>query len=339
MMIETQETIAGIDQEEITRPRLPAHLYAKSTPLSLVFIFYSICMFVLPAAAALYTWRSELELVYKIPAMAVLLFLSQQGLHLFGWVGHEGFHLSLFKNKFTNAYAGIFISSMIFAFMQIGASISHWNHHRYTNQELDPDVQIFTKFKHLWSRLLFGRLTANRIYMRNTFKMLNGQALEYNYKLPFSKEETKKLAALNIICALFWMAVYTAITVMNPEVGVICIIIPHIMLTFYSGIRSYLEHAGTGEGILSDTRSRIAPFFTFFYFGNNYHLEHHLYPMAPCYRLPAIHKHLRAIGFFHKGEVHIEKGVLKAYSFATGKYSYPDGRLKNSAFDPLLIDN
>lgn len=338
-MIETLEKPNKKGRSDVVRPKLPMDLYEKSVPLALVFIFYSVFMFVVPAVVALYVWRADLSMLLKVPLMGLLFFLSQQGLHLFGWVGHEGFHLSMFKNKFTNAYAGIAVSSLVFSFMQIGASISHWNHHRYTNQELDPDVEIFTRFKSLWSRLLLGRLTANRIYMKNALKMLRGEELPYDYKLPFNNNELKKLAAFNLLSSAFWMITYISITILNPEAGIICIVFPHIFLILYSGIRSYLEHAGTGEGMLSDTRSRISPFFTFFYFGNNYHLEHHLYPMVPCYRLPAIHRYLRKSGFFNGAEVHIETGVLNAYKFATGKYSYPNGRIKKSDFDPLRMES
>lgn len=319
----------------IVRPKLPKKLTERSTGFAVLFIVYAIGIYFIPALLAYKVWNANVDTYIKIILMLPLFFVSQQGLHLYGWIGHEGFHLSLSKNKYVSAYVGVIISSMVFSFMQIGASISHWNHHRYTNQEKDPDVEIFTKFKNLFSRLLFGRITANRIYLKNALKMAAGKDLPYDYKMPFTKNEIKTFARVNLLTSLLFTLVYLSVLRINPTAGVIFIVIPHIFLTFYSGIRSYLEHAGTGHGLLSDTRSRTASFFTWFYFGNNYHLEHHLYPMVPCYRLPGVHNYLMNIGFFDKGEVHIEKQIFKAYSFATGKYTYPEGDMEVSRFNPL----
>ena len=46
------------------------------------------------------------------------------------------------------------------------------------------------------------------------------------------------------------------------------------------------------------TRTNSSPLLTLLYFGNNFHLEHHLYPGVPCYRLPAVHSHLKSLGVF-----------------------------------------
>ena len=320
------------------RPKLPEHFCEKSALIACVFIAFSILLFIVPAYFAYIVWSEQLSLLVKIPTMIVLFTLSQQGLHLFGWIGHEGFHLTLFENKYVGAYIGIIVSSMVFSFMQIGASISHWNHHRYTNQELDPDVAIFTRFKTLLSRLLFVRITGNRIYLANAIKMAQGKELEYKYQLPFTKLEIKKLAVSNLLFSSLWTIVYLIVAIINPTMGIICIVFPHIFLTFYSSIRPYVEHAGTGDDLLTDSRSRISPVSTFFYFGNNYHLEHHLYPMVPCYKLPALHRYLKEIDFIKDSEaLNIEKGIIGAYKFATGKFQYPDGNVKVKDFDPLQV--
>lgn len=324
--------IPSLDQ----RPVLPKELLEKSDLQASLFILFSVAMYLLPSAGAYLIWDSETPRWLAIPPMILLWLFSQQGLHLLGWVGHEGFHLGLHSNKYASAVLGIFFSSIVPSFMQIGAAISHWNHHRYTNQPLDPDVQLFVPLKSFWSRLFLGRIRANRTYVRNALRMALGLPLDYPYKMPFSDKTVKQFARLNIAFSLLWLAVYVLVIVHDPVAGMIFIVIPVLFSFVYTGLRSFIEHAGTGEGLFRDTRTRRAPFLTFFYYGNNYHLEHHLYPMAPCYRLPAIHRYLHERGYFDGEGLHIEDTVLGAYRWASGKHQYPSGNAKTSGFDPLL---
>ncbi len=306
-------------------PKLPSHLEEVSIAKTVCFIGTSLLLFVLPALTAYWVWITPVQLFIKLPIMLGLLFFSQQGLHLLGWVGHEGFHLNLSRNKFVSAYMGIFFSSIIFSFMQIGASISHWNHHAFTNQKEDPDIEIFTKFRNFWSRILLARLYANRIYLKNTIAMALGRKLNYKIVLPFNKAQVRIMAITNLFLSSVWISFYIYILFKFPVLGIVCIVIPHVLSIFYSSIRSYIEHADTGMELFENTRTRNNPFFTFFYFGNNYHLEHHLYPQIPCYHLPAVHDYLKEQGYFDNKSVHIVTGILDAYNYATSKYQYPLG--------------
>lgn len=320
---------------ELKKPQLPHEFYKPSLLLLATFILYSLVMFILPALIARIVVTLPVVLPIRIIMMIPLVLIAQQGIHLLGWVGHEGFHLSLHRNKYVSAFLGIFFSSMVAGFLEIGAAISHWNHHRYTNQSSDPDCEIFVKFKNFWTRLFFARMTANRVYIINTFKMAFNLPLPYTYKLPFKKEMVCVMAWTNIFFSLFWIGIYTAITIYDPLTGIVSIIIPHILL-IQSGLRSYVEHAGTGIGPFQDSRTRTSPFSTVFYFFNNYHLEHHLYPSVPCYKLPTVHKYLRDQGFYEKANSPIETGILGAYLHTTSRFMYPEGLADNIPYYSLL---
>jgi len=211
--------------------------------------------------------------------------LSQQGLHLLGWVGHEGFHFNLHDNRHLSAVIGIVFSSMVGTFMEIGAAISHWNHHRFANQEGDPDIPLFTKYRKLWQRMLFARMGANRQYLRNAVRLALGKPVAYATRLPFKDKEVQMFACLNIALSVSWLSIYAWIVYHAPVAGTLAIILPHFFGTLYTGLRSYLEHAGTGTGLFQDSRTRISRFFSVVYFFNNYHLEHHLYPQVPSHHL------------------------------------------------------
>lgn len=315
-----------MNERSTETPRLPPELYRRPRFGAAVFISYSVALFVLPAALARFVAGTDLPLAVRVFAALPLLLLAQQGLHLLGWVGHEGFHLSLTRNRYLSAGLGIFFSSMIINFMEVGWAAGHWNHHRYTNQPPDPDCELFTRYQSFWRRLLFARLASNRVNLANTLRMLSGKPLGYAYSLPFPPGTLRALAGFNIACSLFWLSIYAAIAVFDPLTGLVAIVTPHLLSLLYTGLRPYVEHAGTGVGQFVDARTRTSPFFSVLYFFNNYHLEHHLYPWVPCYRLPAVHRYLKVHGHFDDKRAPVEGGVIAAYAHATAGSAYPAGR-------------
>ncbi len=334
-LVQQTEITAATTKKYFKRPKLPSELEQISYLKSALFVLCSLLLYVVPGYLAYQTWVSLMPVYIKIPVMCILLVLAQQGLHLIAWVGHEGFHSNLHRNKYISAYIGIALTSLIISLMQLGISISHWNHHAFTNQKNDPDVQIFSRFKTVWSRMFLIRPYANKIYFRNTILMALGKDLPYRKALPFTKSELQKMAVINLICSFMCTSAYVFITVINPAAGVICIIIPHILSIMYTSLRPYLEHADTGIETLTNSRTRSNLFFTLFYFGNNYHLEHHLYPRVPCYNLPALHRYLQKNGYYNHPDLHIVEGVLEAYSYASGNHCYPEGATDSATPDFL----
>src|SRR5262249_35278451 len=162
-------------------------------------------------------------------------------------------------------------------------AISHWNHHRFTNQEGDPDIWLLTKYRTLWQRMLFARLAANRQYFRNAVRMAFRQPVTYATRLPFNDKEVQMFAMFNIAAAAFWLSVYAWIIYHAPIAGTLAVIVPHCFVSCSTGLRPYLEHADTRTGLFQDTRTYLSRFFSIAFFFNNYHLEHHLYPYVPCY--------------------------------------------------------
>ena len=58
------------------------------------------------------------------------------------------------------------------------------------------------------------------------------------------------------------------------------------------------QHAGLAEDVLDhrlNTRTvYMNPIFRFIYWNMNYHVEHHMFPMAPYHALPALHEKIKA---------------------------------------------
>ena len=321
---------SGLDRRErldrldrLVKPELPERCTVRSQWLAALFIAYSLFIYAGPGLAAWCVWQSHWALWAKLPLMALLLILAQQGLHLLAIVGHEGFHFNLHSDNLVSCRLGIFFSSIVATFLQIGASISHWNHHLHTNREQDPDIQIFRRFNTLLARLAFARTYSNIIYRRNAIAIVRGEPLPYATFLPFPSETVRGLAWLNIACSGLWLAFYAGVLILRPALGFIAIVLPHVLASFYTGIRSYLEHADTTADEFVNARTRTPFLLTVLYFANNYHLEHHLYPWVPCYRLPAVHAYLKSRGYYARAGARIDTTLRAAYKHAGGRYLYP----------------
>jgi fatty acid desaturase len=75
-----------------------------------------------------------------------------------------------------------------------------------------------------------------------------------------------------------------------------------VLPRFYGGLLSQLfnltQHAGLDEDVYDhrlNTRTvYFNPVFSFLYINMNYHIEHHMFPMVPFYRLPELHELIKA---------------------------------------------
>ena len=95
------------------------------------------------------------------------------------------------------------------------------------------------------------------------------------------------LVALVVAACIVWHSILPLMFVIGPR--------------FYGGVLSQLfnltQHAGLDEDVhdhrLNTRTVLLNPVFRFLYFNMNYHIEHHMFPMAPYYRLPLIHAMIR----------------------------------------------
>lgn len=308
---------------EEPKPKLPRELMQVSLLGSAGFIAYALGMFVLPSFASWRVWQSMLPLAAKIALSAPFVLLSGQGLHLLGWVGHEGFHFNLSRNKRLSALVGTFFGSTVVSFFTVGMNLTHWDHHRFTNKKGDPDCELFSPHNTLWSRFVVARLKLNRTHIKNVMRLIARRPMPWKHP-PFELATMRVYAILNVVFQLVWLAVYVAVGVHHPRLALIAIVAPHVVSFVLTAQRSYTEHAGTRVGTFVDARTRTAALSSFLFFFNNYHLEHHLYPGVPCYRLRAVHRYLRTLGIYDRvADAAIAADAAAEVRFAAPKYAYP----------------
>lgn len=314
------------------RVRLPPEWYQPSPGWTAAFLLYAVCLFAVPAAL------SRLALAQVEPGwlaalvMVPLTVVAAYGLQLMGFVGHEGMHLSLHRDKRVSAVLGLLSASAVISYFEMGFAAQHWSHHRYTNQASDPDIAPVKHLDTWWKRLLLARATYNIPYARTTWHLALGRPWPFPYRMPFREEEVKWLARANFAFALGWLAVYAAITVIDPLTGLVSIALPMAAALLISGCQTFLDHAGLGEQPYRNAWSRTSWLMSAVYFGANYHLEHHLYPGVPCYRLHKVHRLLREHGRLVAQRAPHQPSFLRAYRAVSAPY---EPARQDLEFDPF----
>jgi beta-carotene hydroxylase len=228
----------------VERPRLPEHLRAPIGASGLVFCAYSLLLFLLPTALNILVYEEVESLPLKIALLVPLWLLSQQGLHLLGMAGHEGLHGNLHSNRLLSIYLGLLFSSMVLGYLVAGYYVSHWQHHLFTNTEADPDVQACSRFKNYWSRCLLSRLYLTGLYRKATFRLAFGQEFPDD-RLPYGLAKMRTFAKLNLYYQALWIAVYAVFGVFQPMWLLVGVAMSYLLTIVGSGLRVYVEHAGT----------------------------------------------------------------------------------------------
>lgn len=122
------------------------------------------------------------------------------------------------------------------------------------------------------------------------------------------------LCLVNVVWHLLLMVGLIAICISAPLFAVCLFVAPLIATVMITGLNPYQEHAGTGTEHDTKARSRTSPLFTVLMFGTNYHLEHHLYPRVPCWRLPALHRWLVSTDRYRASDPIVVSQFIAAFS-------------------------
>lgn len=320
--------------KERLRPALPADFYQPEPAWVVAYFAYSFTLYFGCGYLSYMAATSSWPLLLKIPVVAIMALLANNGIHLLGWLAHDGIHLSIVRNRIANVLLGGFAGSVLF-FPAVGLGIEHWPHHRFTNEKGDPDTILQAKSQTFWRRFFLARIMANRQYLKNAVAVLFKKPMHSTYRMPFSDKELSLLAAAGFGFMALWLTFYTAVGIHNLQYLLYAFVLPYLLLVPVTGLRIYIEHAGTKPGEFKDARSYTSLFYTILLFGNNYHLEHHLYPKVPGYKLPKVHKKLAAEGYYDRFESPIVRGVIAPLRYTTKRYAYPDsGRVAVSVGVP-----
>ena len=104
------------------------------------------------------------------------------------------------------------------------------------------------------------------------------------------------------LVARIWCAVFCVVIGWSIAIGSILPLMFVGLPSFYGAwlhlVFNLTQHAGLAEDVLDhrlNTRTvYLNPIFRFIYWNMNYHVEHHMFPMAPYHALPAVHQAIKA---------------------------------------------
>jgi fatty acid desaturase len=226
-------------------------------------------------------------------ALAVMFIGARQ--HALIILMHEGAHRRLFRSRTVNDW----VTELLLAWPLVLVSMhsyrrNHFPHHRYLNTNNDPD----------WTR----KQTADWRFpktKRDMARVLAYQGLGLGIvrfvlivaRLPKSQRGgPDNERAFRVARRFYFAALVIAILWLGLGVPVLLLwIVPFVtwtQLAFH--IRSMAEHFGIHDrvGIWSETRTVVPTMFDrLFLVPKNvgYHIEHHLYPSVPFFRLRRLH--------------------------------------------------
>lgn len=193
---------------------------------------------------------------------------------------HEAVHGILFRDRRLNRWVGFLCG--LPAFLSVSAyRMGHLPHHRYERSARDPDeLENFSRDPRVLAALfglmfLFGELFGfHRVGLGNAFR---GRPAE----------RRDVLVEYAIIAAVFAVA----IALLPGRVFLHSWVFPALFARQLTNVRTLAEHVLTGhEHRLAATRTVVSnPFVAFFMCNLNYHIEHHLFPAVPWYRLRRLH--------------------------------------------------
>lgn len=317
------------------RLKLPKKFHQISPFFITLYLIHAMAFFLIPAMVAFNIADLPMSTPVMVSLALTLGLIIGHGMHLLTFVGHEGMHTNLHRNKYLSAAIAILWSSPVPLFFIVGYSVTHWKHHRFAGQDNDPDAQIFSHYKNFVSRFFLGRSKGVRIYAKNAVRLALGLRWPENTKFPFSLREARWMARANIFLGLCSLTVYALIWQRSLWLGFTVMLVPYFSLYVFTCLRAYIEHAGTVPGRYRDSRSYTSFIYTALFFGGNFHLEHHLYPAVPSYQLPALHSYLASLGLLEATGAPVERSFLGALSYTTARFQYPFVDLQSTTDDFL----
>ncbi|MEX2489330.1 MAG: fatty acid desaturase family protein [Pseudomonadales bacterium] len=237
-----------------------------------------------------------------------------------GILVHECGHRTLFTSNFWNDFCGRWLAGYpVFSNMDAYMR-GHWKHHREAGTEGDPDLPNYkdypvprSSFKRKVKRDLTGQVGWRRI------KSIYAAIGHLSALDPGTRQYLSRSLAVNVGL----LAIFSAFG--HPWLYLLWIgafMTSHMLVT---RIRQIAEHAAVPNQYSLDPRENtrtllINPVERFFIAPHqvNFHLEHHLMPSVPIYRLKRLHEILKSKRYYEG--VEFQRGYLNLLRTVT----YPD---------------
>jgi fatty acid desaturase len=227
---------------------------------------------------SLSVWARSLQFT---PMLAAGILVTALALNTFPLLMHEGMHGVLLPNRRWNWMVSVLLGS---AFLMSFSSyrVLHIRHHRYLGDPRDPDdYHNYTRSRPIVWFLHFVRLTFGPllyVFLIPLLALRHGSAVQ------------RKLISIEY-AILFTL--YSALLRVFPVRELLLVwFVPLVLMGMLTAIRGFTQHGITeaSDPYLASRTMLPNPIVAFFLLNENYHLEHHLFPEIPSYRLARLHR-------------------------------------------------
>jgi fatty acid desaturase len=235
--------------------------------------------------------------------LAVILIGSRQlGLAI---LMHEGSHGMLFRTRWLNENLTQWLAAWPMVLNMNSYRKRHMAHHRFTRTEQDPENYLYTPFP-------VSRTSMARKLLRDLtgIVFLRTQLGIFLYTRGEKAGRRARLWAFYRGPLLFYTLFVGAFALAGRlDLFLLLWLLP-LMTTqqLFLRVRNIAEHATMTDlgHPLKNSRTTLVSWWerlTFAPYFVNFHIEHHMLPFVPCWRLPEVHRLMLARGFGAEMEI------------------------------------
>lgn len=282
----------------------------KLSPLQGAWSVAQIVIMICAAIAVAINWWHPITIV-----LAVIVISAGQ--HALAVLSHEAGHYRLFETRWLNDLFGV-AAGMVIGVSNGCYRIVHRLHHNHLYEANDPDLPLMAGYPrgkaYLWKKLvkdLLG-LTAHKNYAYFFGAPGGGKDQDENIRPLDDTSPRLRRAAVRerwLVAGFHVAALGTAFASGWGVEYLILWVLP--LVTVFQALlrlRAVLEHGAPLDvsSPVTASRTNFAPWWLswwLFPLHVNYHIEHHLYPSIPHYRLPECHWMLKEAGILEGGQV------------------------------------
>ncbi len=210
---------------------------------------------------------------------------------------HECGHGTAFKTAWMNNAL-----YQLASFMMIrNPEAWRWSHSRHHTDTIivgrDPEIVAMRPTN--LPKILLGFVGVADAYeglkqmLLNAFGKFSADELDY---IPAS-ELSKAVRVARHWCLIYWITLMSALA-MGSLLPLMIIGLPRLYGAWHHVLTGIIQHAGLADNVidhrLNSRTCYMNPVSRFIYWNMNYHVEHHMFPMVPYHKLPALHEILKA---------------------------------------------
>ena len=267
--------------------------------------------------AAVALWTNPLTVLLAIP----LLGGRQLGLAV---LMHEAGHKTLFKTQRLNETVGQWLTAYPVLGDCVAYGNSHREHHRLAGTHDDPDLPNYHKYP--VSAASFRRKMFRDITGQTGIKGLIGTFRGAGNPVMMRKSDKSSALSSGLIVNALLFGVLWLLG--EPWLFLLWVAAYIISYPLVARIRQVAEH-GNVPGLYEldprgNTRTTRANIFERFWLcpnDVNYHIEHHMLPSVPCWRLKELHQLLETRGFYKDHPEAIADGYLDVIRRAVPEFN------------------